>query len=62
MKTFIDTSPFIYLVGNHPEFADQVRAFILQAVSNNDELVTSVITLMEFGVMPERKGLQELTL
>ena len=62
MKTFIDTSPFIYLVENHPEFADQVRAFILEAVSNNEGLVTSVITLMEFGVMPERKGRQELIL
>lgn len=62
MKTFIDTSPFIYLVENHPEFADQVRAFILEAVTNNDQMITSVITLMEFGVMPERKGRQELIL
>jgi predicted nucleic acid-binding protein len=52
MKTFIDTSPFIYLVEKHPEFADKVRSFILEAVNQNDELVTSVITLMEFGVMP----------
>lgn len=62
MKTFIDTSPFIYLIENHPEFAAQVGAFILDAVSNNDELVTSVITLMEFSVLPERKGRQELIL
>ena len=62
MKTFIDTSPFIYLVENHPEFADQVRTFILDAVSNNEGLVTSVITLMEYGVMPEKKGRQELIL
>jgi len=60
MKTFIDTSPFIYLVENHPEFAVRIRGFILDAITNDDELVTSVITLMEFGVMPERKGQQEL--
>ncbi len=62
MKTFIDTSPFIYLVENNPEFVEKVRNFILDAVNSEHELVTSVITVMEFGVMPERKGQQELIL
>ena len=62
MKTFVDTSPFIYLVENHPEYANLVKQFMLQVASNHDELVTSVITLMEFGIMPERQGRQELIL
>ncbi len=60
MKTFIDTSPFIYLVENHPLFAAKVRSFILDALSNENSLITSVITLMEFGVLPEKKGRSEI--
>lgn len=52
MKTFIDTSPFIYLIENNPHFVNQVKDFIIDAVNNNDELITSVITVMEFGVAP----------
>ena len=62
MKTFIDTSPFIYLIENNPQFATKARKFILDAVINNEELITSVITLMEFGVMPQKKGRQDLIL
>ena len=62
MKTFIDTSPFIYLIENNPQFAAKARQFIMDAVSNNEELITSVITLMEFGVMPQKKGRQDLIL
>jgi len=56
MRIFIDTPPFIYLVEGHPAFADRVKTYILNAVSNDDHLVTSVITIMEYGVMPTRKG------
>lgn len=62
MKTFIDTSPFIYLIENNPQFADKARKFIMDAVINNEELITSVITLMEFGVMPQKRGRQDLIL
>lgn len=51
MKTFIDASPFIYLIENNPQFAAKARKFILDAATNNEELITSVITLMEFGVI-----------
>ncbi|MDX2281991.1 MAG: PIN domain-containing protein [Saprospiraceae bacterium] len=60
MRIFIDTSPFIYLVEGHPAFADPVKTYILNAVANDDHLVTSVITIMEYGVMPTRKGKEAL--
>lgn len=62
MKTFIDTSPFIYLIENNPQFAAKTRKFIMDAVINNEELITSVITIMEFGVIPQKKGRQDLIL
>lgn len=62
MKTFIDTSPFIYLIEKHPQFASKVRKFFLEAINNNEEFTTSVITVMEFGVIPERKGRRDLIL
>lgn len=62
MKTFIDTSPFIYIVENNPEFAEKARSYILESATNEEELITSVITLMEFGIMPERKGRNDLIL
>ncbi len=60
MRIFIDTSPFIYLVEGNPAFADRVKTYILNAVANDDYLVTSVITIMEYGVMPTRKGKETL--
>jgi predicted nucleic acid-binding protein len=60
MKTFIDTSPFIYLIENHPEFVNSVRGFFLDALTSDHELVTSVITVMELGVVPQRMGRHEL--
>lgn len=62
MKTFIDTSPFIYLIQNHSHFVNQVKDFIVDAVNNGEELITSVITVMEFGVMPEKTGRQDILL
>ena len=60
MKTFIDTSPFIYLVENNPVFVDRIRSFFIDALNDDHGLITSVITIMEFNVMPQRKGRHEL--
>ena len=62
MKTFIDTSPFIYLVENNPVFVDRIRSFFIDALNDDHGLITSVITIMEFNVMPQRKGRHELIL
>ena len=60
MKIFVDTAPFIYLLENHPEFAQKVKRIIASAIANGDSLLTSVITYMEFGVKPEQENRQEL--
>jgi len=60
MKKFIDTAPFIYLIESHPDFADKVINLISESTINGDSLITSVITLMEFGVKPERGGRQDV--
>lgn len=52
MKIFIDTAPFIYLIENHPVFAGKVKTFITDAIVNGEEIVTSVVTISEFGVKP----------
>lgn len=54
MKIFFDTAPFIYLIENHPEFASKVKTLITDAIINGDQLVTSVVTISEFGVKPTR--------
>lgn len=60
MKIFVDTAPFIYLIENHPIFAEKVKNAITSAIVNGDTLVTSVITYMEFGVKPEQENRREV--
>lgn len=60
MKIFVDTAPFIYLIENHPKFVGKVKKAITDAIVNGDELVTIVITFMEFGVKPEKENRQDL--
>ncbi len=54
MKLFVDTSPFIYLVESHESYGELVRDFFLTSIARNDQLVTSVITWMEFSVIPKK--------
>lgn len=54
MKLFVDTSPFIYLVESHESYGKQVQDFFLTSIARNDQLITSVITWMEFSVMPQK--------
>ena len=60
MKIFIDTAPFIYLIENHPEFAKKVKQYISNTIIRGDRLITSVITIMEFGVKPQKEEKQEI--
>lgn len=60
MKKFIDTSPFIYLIENHPVFADKVEKLIINSLLDGDTFKASVITFLEFGVVPERENRPEL--
>jgi predicted nucleic acid-binding protein len=54
MKLFVDTSPFIYLVESHAFYGEKVQKLLLSNIARNDELITSVITWMEFSVMPQK--------
>ncbi|MFC3415345.1 type II toxin-antitoxin system VapC family toxin [Algoriphagus hitonicola] len=54
MKLFVDTSPFIYLVEFHKTYGEKVRDLLLTSVVRDDQLVTSVITWMEFSVIPKK--------
>lgn len=60
MKIFIDTAPFIYLIEKHPEFIDPIKRYFTEVYIDQVELVTSVITLSEFGVKPQKEGKPEL--
>lgn len=60
MKIFSDTSPFIYLIENHPQYAGQLKEYFADLYANNDEINTSVVTYSEFCVKPEKEGEQEL--
>ena len=60
MKIFIDTAPFIYLIEEHPEFAEKVKTYFIERFKSGDEFVTSVVTLSEFSVKPNRDQRLEL--
>jgi predicted nucleic acid-binding protein len=54
MKIFIDTAPFIYLIENHPVFASKMKTLITNAIVNKEDIITSVVTISEFGVKPTK--------
>lgn len=53
-KIFFDTSPFIYFIENYLKYSDRVAEYI--AVNTESIFVTSVITIMEFGVKPLKEN------
>lgn len=60
MKIFIDTAPFIYLIENHPKYAPVVANLLVDKLNQGDELLSSVVTLMEFGVKPAQENKLEI--
>lgn len=60
MKIFVDTAPFIYLVERHPVFAAKVKNLITEAIVNGENIVTSVVTISEFGVKPTKDNHPDL--
>jgi hypothetical protein len=59
-KIFFDSAPFIYVIENHPKYGQMVDSFILDATANAASFVTTVLSLAEFAVIPERNGRQDL--
>jgi uncharacterized protein with PIN domain len=62
MKVFIDTAPFIYFIENHPKYSSIVDNLFVEKLSQDDELITSVITPMEFGVKPAQENKPEINI
>ena len=55
-KIFVDTAPFIYFLEKSPLYFLQVRDFLYSGYKSNSIFYTSVISIMEFSVLPLRKG------
>jgi predicted nucleic acid-binding protein len=60
MKIFIDTAPFIYLIEGNPKYVSKIKSYFSNRFTDGDELVTSVITLSEFGVKPKKENKEEI--
>jgi predicted nucleic acid-binding protein len=48
----LDTSVFIYLIEEHPDFRPLIGPLLEQTVRGKRELVTSAVTLFEMLVVP----------
>ena len=52
----LDTAPLIYLIEDHPAYADRLARFFESARQSRVRMVTSVVTLVEVLVKPLREG------
>ncbi len=59
-SVFLDTAPFIYYIENHPKYAGRVEKYIAENLFLDNRFVTSIITYMEYCVVPEREGRADL--
>jgi predicted nucleic acid-binding protein len=57
---FLDTSPFIYLVENDVRYAQVVADFLAIEFSQENSIITSVLTISEFNVKPIREADKKL--
>lgn len=53
-KVFVDTAVFIYFLENNVVFGEKARSFFNFSYKNDKEIITSVITYLEFCVKPYR--------
>lgn len=60
MKVFIDTSPFIYLIESHPEYGHKVKQLFANSIIEGHDLLTSVVSLSEYSVKPNKENKPEL--
>ena len=57
---FIDTAPFIYLVENNLKYAGKVEQYISECFYADTDIITSVISYMEFCLVPIREKKPEV--
>jgi predicted nucleic acid-binding protein len=55
-KIFIDTAPFIYLIEGNPHFEATVERYFDERLNEEDECISSVITYLEFCVVPLKEN------
>lgn len=56
MKVFIDTAPFIYLIEGNTKFIGRTKKYFSERFVDKDEIITSIITLSEYGIKPVREN------
>lgn len=56
----VDTSPFIYLIEEHPTYLASVAEFFSAVHAGHINAVTSTVTLLEVLVQPFRRAADEL--
>lgn len=59
-KIFLDTSPFIYYLEDNKMYVDKLRNFFTDCYENRIEIMTSVVTVEEYTVIPYRNNDLEL--
>lgn len=57
---FFDTSPFIYLIENHPLNFSKVALFLSNQEGNDSILLTSALSIAEFEYKPSKVGQPQL--
>ena len=60
MKIFIDTAPFIYLLEKHRKNSTPIKKYFTELYVDGYEIITSVITYSEYGVIPKRDKKENL--
>lgn len=55
-KFFFDSAPLIYLVEFNEAYYDKISLFLAEAVEQEKELVTSVVSFTEFAIKPKKLG------
>ena len=59
-SVFLDTSPIIYLIENNPSFYSKISSYLADVIKKDTPILTSVISIAEFGVKPKRSNNLEL--
>lgn len=59
-KVFIDTAPLIYYLEQSPHYFKKIKKFLEGCCEYDTQIVTSAITVEEYGVFPFRNKKLEL--
>lgn len=53
-SVYFDTAPIIYFLENHPQWYGRLESFLYEGIQQEFKFVTSVITNIEYLVVPTR--------